>query len=457
MKPWAQGRLQRIPEGNNHNRPTKATGNLRRRVLITDGEARAALAACRSLCSTGYEVDVVASDGPAPVHWSRCCSQRLWAPDPRADRGAFANSLNELLARGRYDLLLPGSDAALLAISEDRDRLSRLVTIGLPRRETVLRCLSKIAIFEVSQATELAAPRTKVCRTAEEARNAGNEIGFPLLVKPRMSAQPWGTGLRQRSSSRVSSESELAATIEDFGMPLLLQRWLRGPVHSIGGVVTDQGLAAAAHSRYVRTWPPDAGNVSCSVSLPLPAELREATAALLDRLGWRGIFELELMEKPGGSLGVIDLNPRVYGSLELAVRAGASLPAIWCDSLLESPVRSEVRDARAGVWYRWEDADVRHGLSRLRSGALRDVAPMLRPRRGSAHALFRLSDPGPLFARMISAVRGRRRARRRDPQPQPGERRTPPRRFVPGAKRQAPTTDSESGEEHETPTAGSAA
>ena len=435
---------------------TKPTGKLRRRVLITDGEARAALAACRALRSAGYEVDAVASDGPAPVHWSRYCSRRLWAPDPRVDRGAFADSLSELLVRRRYDLLLPGSDAALLAISEDRDRLSQLVTIGLPEQEAVLRCLSKIATFEGSEATQLAAPRTKVCRTVDEVREAVTEIGFPLLVKPRMSARPRGIGLRQRSSRRVSSESELAATIEDFGMPILVQRCLRGPVHSLGGVITDQGLVAAAHSRYVRTWPPDAGNVSCSVSLPLSAQLREAAATLLDRLGWRGIFELELMEKPDGSLGVIDLNPRVYGSLELAVHAGAALPVIWCDSLLEDPVVSEVRDARAGVWYRWEDSDVRYALRRLRSGGMRDVAPVLRPHRGTAHALFRLSDPGPLFARVISAVLGRRQSRRQNQQPQPAaEHRTPSARFAPSAEQQSPNGRFAPGAEPKTPTEGS--
>jgi predicted ATP-grasp superfamily ATP-dependent carboligase len=442
---------------NNGHRMTKPTGNLRRRVLITDGEARAALAACRALRSAGYEVDAVASEGPAAVHWSRSCSGRLWAPDPRVDRAAFVDSLSEFLARRRYDLLLPGSDAALLAISEDRDRLSQLVTLGLPGHQAVLRCLSKIAAFAVSAATELAAPPTEVCRTLDEAREAVTEIGFPLVVKPRMSARPEGMGLHQRSSRRVSSESELAATIEDFGMPILVQPCLRGPVHSLGGVVTDQGLVAAAHSRYVRTWPPDAGNVSCSVSLPLPAQLREAAATFLDRLGFRGIFELELMQKPDGNLGLIDLNPRVYGSLELAVHAGASLPAIWCDSLLEEPVVSEIRDARAGVWYRWEDADVRYALSRLRSGAVRDVVPVLRPRRGTAHAFFRLSDPGPLFARVISAVRGRRQSRRQNRQPPPGaEHKTPTAGSAPSAEHKAPTAGSAPGAEHKTPTAGSA-
>jgi hypothetical protein len=165
------------------------------------------------------------------------------------------------------------------------------------------------------------------------------------------------------------------------------------------------------------------------------------------------------MEKPDGNLGLIDLNPRVYGSLELAVHAGASLPAIWCDSLLDDPVASEIRDARAGVWYRWEDADVRYAFSRLRAGAVRDVAPVLRPRRGTAHAFFRLSDPGPLFARVISAVRGwgRRQSRRQNHQPRPDdEHKTPTARFASGAEHKIPAAGSAPDAEHKTPTAGSA-
>src|SRR3954447_5372040 len=126
-------------------------GSSNRRVLITDGEARAALAACRALHSAGYEVDAVASRAPAAVHWSRFCSRRLRAPDPRLDRAGFTESLGGLLAERPYDVLLPGSDAALRAISEDRDRLSDLTSIGLPNHEVVLRCLSKAPVFEASR------------------------------------------------------------------------------------------------------------------------------------------------------------------------------------------------------------------------------------------------------------------------------------------------------------------
>ena len=123
-----------------------------------------------------------------------------------------------------------------------------------------------------------------------------------------MSARPQGMGLHQRGGRRVSSESELAATIEDFGMPILVQRCLRGPVHS--SAVWSQTRGSSRPPIAATCAPgPRRGERFLLGPLPLPAQLREAAATLLDRLGFRGIFELELMEKPDGNLGLIDLNP----------------------------------------------------------------------------------------------------------------------------------------------------
>jgi predicted ATP-grasp superfamily ATP-dependent carboligase len=378
------------------------------RVLITDAEGRATLAACRDLRSSGYEVDAVASRGPAAAQWSLSCSRRLRAPDPRVDRAAFVESLHVLLEERNYDVLLPGSDAALHAISEHRDRLSPLVALGLPPHEVVIRALSKTTAVEACSHTRLAAPPTEIANSLDEARVAASEHGFPLIVKPSTSVRPDGPGLRQRSSRLVRDDQELAATVEDFGLPVLIQRRLRGSVHSLGGVFAAGGLLAAAHSRYERTWPPEAGNVSCSVSLPVPDGLREDAIELLGGLGWRGIFELELLADDDGGFAMIDLNPRIYGSLALAVHADAALPTIWCETLLGDVGEVHFRDARGGVWYRWEDAEARNALLCLRSGRIGELLGVLKPHRHTVHAQFRLRDPAPIAARAISVIRTRR-------------------------------------------------
>src|SRR6266550_2709399 len=107
------------------------------RVIVTDAEERAVLGACRGLASAGYRVSAVASRRPAATHWSRACSERFLAPDPRESVQDFIARLEQLFDGGDYAALIPGTDGSLLAISEQRDRLEQSTRLGLPPREAV--------------------------------------------------------------------------------------------------------------------------------------------------------------------------------------------------------------------------------------------------------------------------------------------------------------------------------
>src|SRR3974390_1605525 len=91
-------------------------------VLLTDGEERSVLASARTLARAGYRVVVGASTEPAAAHWSRSVHARCWLPDARWSTSAFARAVS-VVAAGGPAVLLPGSEAALVALSEHRDML----------------------------------------------------------------------------------------------------------------------------------------------------------------------------------------------------------------------------------------------------------------------------------------------------------------------------------------------
>lgn len=355
-------------------------------------------------------MSTVATERPALTHWSRCNDERLTAPNPRDSVSRFAQRLLEFVAGGEYAFVLPGSDASLVAISEHRDALEQHVRTGLPDAAVVDRVLDKLVLLEAAEQAELAAPKSVVCSDAYDARERAREVGFPLIVKPARSFLRVGDTLFQRTAEVATNQEELAAQAPSFGSPFVLQRYERGaPIVSCSGVITEHGLAAFAVARYQRTWPVHAGPSSFSeTTAPLPG-LPEQIEALLRALGWRGIFQVQLLDL-GDRLATLDFNGRIFGSLELAVAAGANLPAIWADVLLGRPVARTV--ARPGLRYRWEEGDAQHLLWQLRRGRLRDAASVLSPRREVARAYFRLRDPAPLAA-AVGAAMGRRRRRRR--------------------------------------------
>jgi cation diffusion facilitator CzcD-associated flavoprotein CzcO/predicted ATP-grasp superfamily ATP-dependent carboligase len=374
-----------------------------RRVLLTDGEDRSVLAACRGLRAGGFEVDVVGGARPAPTHWSRACGDRVHLPHPLVDERSFVDGLEQAVRRRGYSLLLPGSDASLLAVSAHRSRLEPHTRVGLPSHEIVLAATSKTVLTEAAVAAGFVEPETVVCAGVPSALAAARRLGFPVVLKPVRSVVSFGGRMEHHGSTTVVDEQALEAMARVYGDPCLVQAHETGPVTSFAGVLADGGLLATAVSRYQRTWLPTAGNACYSTSIDPPRGLAEAVSDLVVRLGWQGIFELELIERPDGSFVPIDFNPRVYGSLALALRAGANIPAVWCDWALGGrplPVR-----ARPGVSYRWEDADLRHFLFQLRRGQVAAAMKVLRLRRGTAHPHFELADPAPLAARALLLAR----------------------------------------------------
>jgi len=105
---------------------------------------------------------------------------------------------------------------------------------------------------------------------------------------------------------------------------------------------------------------------------------------------------------------LIDLNPRVYGSLALATAAGVNLPSLWAALAAGRPV--EPLPYRVGVRYRCEELDARALVQLARDG--RPLAALLGaiPRRNTTHAVVGLADPLPGLTSI-----GKLAARRRRP------------------------------------------
>jgi predicted ATP-grasp superfamily ATP-dependent carboligase len=369
------------------------------RVVVTDAEERASLAACRGLATAGYRVCALARRRSAPGHWSRIPAERVLAPDPRESVDAFVAAVDEALREDPRSLLVPGSDASLLAISEHRDRLGRSAVLGLPSRDAVRRSGDKVLLLELAAEAGLAPPPSTACRHVADAMAAGAELGYPLVLKPARSFLAGDAGLEQQRVEVVPHESVLKQKVRRFTPPFVVQRYEQAGFLSCTGVVAEGRLLALTTSRVLRHWPPGAGMHCYSETVRVPSGLVGRVRDLLNAVGWQGIFQLQMLELDDGRLSVIDLNARIYASLALDVSAGANLPAIWCDWLLGRNPSPAI--ARPGARYRWEEGELCHLAWQLGHLRLRAAASVLLPHRRVTHAWFRLSDPGPLLARML--------------------------------------------------------
>ncbi|HEX2484950.1 MAG TPA: hypothetical protein VHQ66_06600, partial [Myxococcota bacterium] len=110
-------------------------------VLVTDGEARAALAATRSLGRRGYEVHVASADGRSLAGSSRYAREDHALGDPGADPREWSERLAALVQRLAAAAVLPVSEVSLGSCY--RFGLDRDPRVICPPRECYERAVDK--------------------------------------------------------------------------------------------------------------------------------------------------------------------------------------------------------------------------------------------------------------------------------------------------------------------------
>src|SRR3954470_14604485 len=92
------------------------------RVLLTGSEHPAGLAALRALDRAGFEVWAAVQTRTSLGARSRAAAGLVDVPDPRTEPHDFVDALAEASRRMHVAAVLPGTEAALLALAGHEDR-----------------------------------------------------------------------------------------------------------------------------------------------------------------------------------------------------------------------------------------------------------------------------------------------------------------------------------------------
>ncbi len=361
-------------------------------LLLGDG-FYASLAGVRGLRARGYEPWLGVAAHGTYAGRSRAVAGEVLLPEPGAGVEAFAGAVAAAAERVGAAVVLPGTEGSLVSLAGREFAFP----IGTCPPEIVERATDKGLLGGLASAAGLETPPTAVLDGTQ-----APELPFPLVVKPVTSTTRGSGGpadLPRALDRRIDSADQLAA--------LPAGRWLAqshvdGTLIAIGGVAWEGELVCAVHQRSLRIYPPGLGNSSYAVTVAPDRELEQRVGKLVEAIGWSGVFQAQFIDA-GSARYLIDFNPRLYGSLALAIAAGLNLPAIWADLLLgRSPT---IGSYRVGVHFRAEHRDARTLAHSLAHGhPLAALAGVL-PRPGTTHALFSWRDPAPLLGLAANAAR----------------------------------------------------
>jgi protein-tyrosine-phosphatase/predicted ATP-grasp superfamily ATP-dependent carboligase len=356
------------------------------KVLVLDGHSRVALETLQSLGRAGVQVDVAAEGKDCLAMHSRYAARTLQQPSQEkvADFHAWLRAQDQ---KRNYALVVPATEASLLGLRQldENDPLRRKAVI--PSNDALDIALDKEKTWKLAQQLGVPVPASTLFSLTAE---IGAVEQFPVVLKPTHSKVMLAGELRTLAVAVVKNELER----QEY-----LRRWLPlSPVQQ-QQYVSGRGVGVEllfnhgkkvwhfAHER-VHEYPLSGGASSYRRSIVPPANMLLDAERLLTALKWHGVAMVEFKMDAIGQYWLMEINPRLWGSLALSIDAGVDFPK----GLLQIACGQQLA-AQSQYKIHYYTRDLRTDVNWLKSNLLADPQDPLLHTRSRSFSLLELLRP----------------------------------------------------------------
>ena len=310
------------------------------RILLSEGSSTSAREAITALGLAGHHLEVCDPDPYCLSRFSRLVQKFHRCPGLGVDPQGYLDFVLDLIAAGRFDVLLPIHEQGFL-FARVRERLLPHVAVALPSFESYERAHSKTGFSRLLSELDLPQPPTRFVANAGELAAVDR---FPAVVKLAIGTASRGTWVVRNAAELQDTIKEIES-VDGFADAVVVQEFVEGAVEHAQAVFAD-GLLIAMHA-YRRIVLGAGGGEAIKESVRNDT-VRAQVAKIGEHLRWHGAISFDyIVPEQGGVLLYIDCNPRLVEPMS-AKLAGLDL----ADVLVRvscGDVPSDVPESRAGV------------------------------------------------------------------------------------------------------------
>jgi predicted ATP-grasp superfamily ATP-dependent carboligase len=315
-------------------------------VLVTDGHWRKTLALVRSLGGKGVRVTVGERTFLNTSFFSKYCSRRIVYPSPRRYPDQFIEFILKEIKKNHYDCLFPMEEETLLLLAKHQSEISKYTYLLIPDLKKIEFVRDKGNLIQFAETHGIPTPKTshyplslfpspsrgkgRVGVPRHQGEKVNLELDFdsipiPAVIKPRISSGSFGIAYVKRREDLVPLYQRVH---ERYPFPLI-QEWIPDGGGIFGFSALFDGasnMKAAFIHRKLRMYPVQGGPSTLREGVEHP-QIMELGFSLLKSLNWKGVAMVEFKVDPrDGIPKLMEVNPRFWGSLHLAVVSGVDFP-----------------------------------------------------------------------------------------------------------------------------------
>ena len=317
-------------------------------ILITDSQMRQALVCIRSLGKRGLEIVAGDCEKISMGFYSKYVHRNFVYPDPNEDEKGFVKSILEFIKIKDVEFIIPIRDKCLLPLLKNRKRIEKYTKILSPDAKKVSLVDDKSKILDFANRLGISTPIKYDVKNIEDLKKIKK---FPIIIKPAKGSGSRGLIRCYNQEELIKGYEKCKAEYSD----LVIQEMIPLEGKEIGFYALynyeSKLIASSIHER-IRSFPILGGPSTIRISIR-NKEIENYGKKILDKLKWVGPAMVEFKVDPKTNTPkLIEINPRLWGSLGLDIASGVDYPVLMNNILSKNKIETKI-DYRVGVKSRW--------------------------------------------------------------------------------------------------------
>jgi len=291
--------------------------------------------------------------------------------------------------------------------------------------------MNKHELMTTASGLGIPTPRTLLVpsiaeRTSEEVANI-KKFPYPAVLKTQSTESSLDEAYHRRPVYYPQSPDEALSLVSvstlgpNSRVPFLLQERIIGEGVGVFALCWKGETAALFCHRRLLEYPPSGGPSVLSESIPEDEAPVADACRLLEALQWSGAAMVEFKRHTDAQFYLMEINPRLWGSLELSVAAGRNFPSLVLELFLSenkaeklTEIRERLSAYRTHLRLRWFFGTLAHVWSGFRVAPLSTLRNILTRNslrlfagRETRHDVFRADDIRPFCYELLNLLRGK--------------------------------------------------
>ena len=292
------------------------------KILVTDGANKNSLAILRAL-GRKHRVDITSSLPRLATlgSYSRYCHKTWKLQSDPNDLEAYSEELLNIIDSAGYDLLLPVGLRSYLVASKYKKEIQELTQVVAADWDKMQIAYNREKAMDFAQKIGVPTPKTYTLDT----KHGLNEIDtYPVVIK---STDDYGGSIKY-CQDREELEKSFASLASKGRSGIIAQQYISGFGCGFYGIYDNGRLIAHFMHKRIKEFPITGGPSAVAESYS-DEKLFNYGRKLCDALKWQGPIMAEFKyDRADNEYKLIEINPKLWGSLDLTIAAGVNVPEI---------------------------------------------------------------------------------------------------------------------------------